>query len=66
MCPQAGQSLANFAAEAIRSGDIDALKQALEKDRDLVSTAIDGKRHCSTSPRTGPATFRITQPAWWY
>jgi uncharacterized protein len=44
MCSQAGQSLANFAAEAIRSGDIDALKQALEKDRDLVSTAIDGKR----------------------
>ncbi len=44
MCPQAGQSLANFAVEAIRSGDIDGLKQALEKDRDLVYAAIDGKR----------------------
>jgi ankyrin repeat protein len=44
MGPQARQPLASTAVEAIRSGDIDALKQALGTDRDLVRTTIDGQR----------------------
>src|ERR1700730_16112823 len=44
MGSQERQSLAPAAVDAIRSGDIDALKQALETDRDLVRTTIDGQR----------------------
>jgi uncharacterized protein len=44
MGPQARQPLASTAVEAIRSGGIDTLKRALETDRDLVRTAIDGQR----------------------
>jgi hypothetical protein len=32
------------AVDAIRSDDMDALKQALETDRDLVRTTVDGQR----------------------
>jgi ankyrin repeat protein len=44
MCGQADHPLATAAVEAIRIGDVEALKQALEKDRGLARTAIDGKR----------------------
>ncbi len=44
MRSQAEQPLAAAAVEAIRQGNIVALKQALEKDRNLVHATIDGKR----------------------
>jgi hypothetical protein len=63
MGSQERQTLAPAAVDAIRSGDIDTLKQALETDRDLVRTGSTDNARSSTSPRTGPATFRITPPA---
>ena len=66
MCPQAGRPLAAAASEAIRNGDIEALKRALEEDRGLVSIAIattySHRRRCRRRRYAGDAPW-LCKPA---